>query len=162
MAALTTLGIVHTAASLLALGSGFAALARYKEILPTTRLGQVYLFTTLITAASALGIFQHGGIGPGHALAIVTLLALGTGTVAATTHLFGGFSRYVQAAGYSSTILFHLVPGFTEALTRLPFDAPVLPSAHAPEFKAIYAVLAAIFAVAFAVQVRWLRRQRKA
>jgi uncharacterized membrane protein len=160
MAALTTLGIVHTAASLVALVSGFTALARCKEILPTTRLGQVYLGATLITAASALGIFQHAGFGPGHALAIATLLALAIGTVAATTNVFGGAARYVQAASFSSTILFHLIPGFTEALTRLPFGAPLLPSAQAPVFKAIYAALAVVFALAFTAQVRWLLRQR--
>jgi hypothetical protein len=132
MSALTSLGVVHTAASLIAL------------------------------AASALGIFQHAGFGPGHALAIVTLLALGIGTLAATTNVFGGAARYVQAAGYSSTILFHLIPGFTEALTRLPPGAPLLPSGQAPAFKPIYAVLALIFALAFTMQVRWLRRQRAA
>ncbi len=162
MADLTTLGIVHTAASLIALVSGFTALARDREILPATRLGQVYVGATLVTAASALGIFQHGGFGPGHALAIVALAAVGAGILAAATSVFGGLSRYVQAVSFSATVLFHLVPGFTEVLTRLPIGAPLLPSAQAPAFKAIYAVLALAFAVGLTIQIRWLRRHRAA
>jgi hypothetical protein len=61
-----------------------------------------------------------------------------------------------------SPILFHMIPGLTEALTRLPIGAPLLPSAQAPAFKAIYAFFGVVFAVAFTAQVRWLRRQRAA
>ena len=162
MFGLTTLGIVHTAFSLVALASGFAALVRYKEISPNDRLGQVYLAATLVTAATALGIFRHGGFGPPHMLAILTLLALAVGVIAGTTQVFGRASRYVQAVSLSSTFLFHLIPGFTEALTRLPPGAPVLPSAAAPEFKTIYAVLTAIFCAGLFLQLRWLRSRRAA
>jgi uncharacterized membrane protein len=159
MLGLTPLGIVHTAISLVAVVSGFWALARDKEINPNTVLGQVYLATTLVTAATGLGIFQHGGFGPPHTLALLTFLALLVGTLAAVTDLFGRLSRYVQAASYSATILFHMIPGVTESLTRLPPSAPILPSADAPAFKPIYGVLVLLFLVGLVFQLRWLRTQ---
>ncbi len=92
-----------------------------------------------------------------HALSILTLLALLLGTAAALTPMFGRWSRYVQAVGYSTTMLFQLIPGFTETLTRLPPGQPVLPNAEAPAFGPIYGVLLLLFVVGLALQLRWLR-----
>lgn len=157
MFGLTTLGVFHTAVSLVAVVSGLWALARYREILLTNRLGQVYLVTTFLTAATGLGIFQHGGFGPPHVLSILTIVALATGTVAVVSRLFGRASRYVQAISYSATMLFHMVPGFTESLTRLPPSAPLVASAEAPVFQGIYGTLLLIFLIGLALQLRWLR-----
>lgn len=110
MLGLTTLGAFHTAIGLVAVVCGFIALARDKQIASQTRLGQVYLVTTLITAVTALGIFRRGGFGPPHVLPLLTILALGIGTAAGRSPLFGWASRYVHAISYSSTILFH-IPG---------------------------------------------------
>ena len=157
MFGLTPLGIVHTAVGLVALICGVWTLARDKEISTRNTLGQTYLAATLVTALTALGIFQHGGFGPPHMLAIFTLAALAVGTVAALTNLFGRWSRYLQAIGYSTTMLFHIIPGFTEALTRLPPGQPVLPSADAPAFGPIYGTLFLVFLVGLVLQLRWLR-----
>ena len=110
------LGWFHTAMGVIALVSGAVTLVKYKEITLTTRGGQIYLAATLVTAVTALGIFQHGFFGPGHALAVMTLLALAVGTVAAKTGLFGRFSRYVMAISYSGTLLFHCIPAITDGL----------------------------------------------
>jgi uncharacterized membrane protein len=157
MLGLTTLGVVHTAISLVALVCGFRALALDKHISAATTLGRTYLITTLLTALTGLGIFQHGGFGPPHVLSILTVLALAVGTLAALTGTFGRWSRYVQAISYTSTILFHMIPGFTETLTRLPPGHPLLPNADAPELRAIAGVLALLLIVGLVLQLRWLR-----
>ena len=110
MPEITPLGWFHTVLGIVALVSGVMTLVKFKEITLKTGLGKIYLLATLITAGTALFIFQHGAFGPGHALAIMTILALFVGTLAATTNLFRGYTRYVQALGYSSTLLFHCVP----------------------------------------------------
>jgi uncharacterized membrane protein len=155
---LTTLGVFHTAVSLFALFSGIWALARDKEISPTNRLGQFYLVTTLISAATGLGIFQHGGFGPPHVLALLTLAALAVGMVAATSGPFGRASRYIQTISFSSTILFHLIPGVTETSTRLPRGAPLVASPDAPVLQGVFLVLLVAFLIGVALQIRWLRR----
>jgi uncharacterized membrane protein len=112
------LGWFHTGIGVIALLSGGFTLARFKEISLQTRSGQIYLATTLITAGTALAIFQHGTFGPGHALAVMTLLALVVGTAAATKKSFGNWSRRVQAVSYSSTLLFHSIPAVTDGRIR--------------------------------------------
>ena len=157
MLGLTTLGVFHTAIALVAVVCGFIALARDKEISPTNRLGQVYLISTLVTAVTALGIFQHGGFGPPHVLAVLTLVALAVGTVAASSQLFGRAARYVQAISYSSTMLFHMIPAVAESSTRLPPGAPLVASADAPVLRVIDLALLVAFLVGATLQGRRIR-----
>ncbi|MDH3577524.1 MAG: hypothetical protein OEO71_06855 [Gammaproteobacteria bacterium] len=153
------LGWFHTAMGIIALISGGFTLARFREILLQTRSGQIYLATTLITAGTALAIFQRGEFGPGHALAVLTLLALAVGTVAATTKLFGKLSRYVQALSYTATLLFHCIPAITDGLLRLPIGDPVLTSIEDPVLKVCYLVLLVLFLLGVSLQLRWINRQ---
>ena len=160
MPEISALGWFHTGLGIVALVSGVIALAKYKEITLHTRSGQIYLAATLITAATALGIFQHGGFGAGHALALMTLLALATGTVASTTKLFGVLSRYVRAISYSATLLFHSIPAVTDGLLRLPVGDPVVTSIDDPTLRMCYLVLLVLFLVGISLQLRWIYRQR--
>jgi uncharacterized membrane protein len=144
---------------IVALLSGGFTLARYKEISLQTRSGQIYLATTLITAGTALAIFQHGEFGPGHGLAVMTLVALAVGTVAATVKPFGKLSRHVQAVSYSATLLFHSLPAVTDGLMRLPVGDPVLTSIEDPILKMCYLGLMALFLVGIILQLRWINRQ---
>ena len=153
------LGWFHTVMGIIALVSGVITLARFREISPGTRSGQLYLVATLITAGTALGIFQQGGFNPAHALAVMTLLALAVGTVAATTELFGKLSRYVQAFSYSATLLFHCIPAITDSLLRLPVGDPFLKSIEDPILKMCYLGLLILFLVGVSLQLRWIYRQ---
>ena len=154
------LGWFHTLMGAAALVSGGFTLAKHKEILVGNRSGQVYLVTTLITAGTALAIFQRGEFGPGHALAAMTLLALAVGTVAATTKIFGRMSRYLQALSYSATLLFHCIPAVTDGLLRLPVGDPVLSSIEDPVLKLCYLALLVLFLLGVSLQLRWIHRQR--
>lgn len=160
MPEISALGWFHTGLGIVALLSGVIALTKYKEITLQARSGQIYLAATLITAATALGIFQHGGFGAGHALAVMTLLALATGTVASTTKLFGVLSRYVRAISYSATLLFHSIPAVTDGLLRLPVGDPVVTSIDDPTLRMCYLVLLVLFLVGISLQLRWIHRQR--
>jgi uncharacterized membrane protein len=132
---LTSLGVLHTAISLVAVAAGIVALVRYKEISPKTLTGKVYVITTVLTCLTSFGIFQHGGFGKPHALGIITLVVLGAAALAGKTKTFGRASRYVETISYSATFLFHLIPGITETTTRLPLGAPLLSSAEAPSCR---------------------------
>jgi uncharacterized membrane protein len=153
------LGWFHTAMGVIALLSGGFTLAKFKEISLQNRSGQIYLVTTLITAGTALAIFQRGEFGPGHALAVMTLAALAVGALAETLKPFGKLSRYVQALSYSATLLFHCIPAVTDGLMRLPVGDPVLTSIEDPVLKMCYLGLVAIFLIGVSLQLRWLHRQ---
>jgi hypothetical protein len=125
MTGLTTLGIVHTTISLIAVVSGLWALIRDRHIVPTNRVGMVYLLATLVAAATGLGIFQNGGFGPPHALSIMTLIALAVGTIAAASDAFGRASRYIQTISYSSTFFFHMIVPRRIGAPAAPVARPV-------------------------------------
>ena len=161
MTGLTTLGVYHTAFAVVALFCAFFALLRDREISPRNRVGQIYIMTTAVTAATALGIYQHGGFGFQHVLAILTLAGLATGTLAVFTGFFGVSSRYVQAISFSTTILLHLIPGVTEMLTRLPLGHPLVTSYSAPALKVALLLLLVAFLVGLTLQIRWLRESSR-
>jgi uncharacterized membrane protein len=148
------LGWFHTATAVFALLCGFYTLYRNREILLSNRSGLLYVLATLVTAVTALLIYQRGTFGPGHALAILTLAALAVGTLAASTRLFGRFSRYLQAISYSATLLFHMIPAITDGLMRLPIGNPVVNSIESPLLKGFYASFLLIFVVGISLQIR--------
>jgi uncharacterized membrane protein len=157
MLGLTPLGTIHTAISLIAVAAGLIAFVRDKEISPRNWVGKIYVVTTVLTCLTAFGIFQHGGFGKPHALAILTLVVLGVAYVAGYTKLYGRASPYIETVSYSGTFLFHLIPAVTETTTRFPLGAPLLPNADAPALQAATAVLLVAFLAGAALQVRRLR-----
>ena len=157
MPAMTTLGVVHTAFALVALVCASIALIKYKEISPQNGSGSLYIVTTAVTALTSLGIYQHGGFGFQHILGILTIAGLAIGLLAARTKLFGSSSRTVQAIGFSTTILFHLLPGVTEMLTRFPPGNPIVASYSEPTLKIALLLVLVSFIVGLALQLRWLR-----
>jgi uncharacterized membrane protein len=142
---------------LAALAAGIAALVKFIEIRTDDAFGRTYLVLTLVTAASSLAIFRHGTFGPPHVLAILTLLALSAGYAAARSRAFGGASRHVQAICFTTTILFHLIPGVTETSIRLPVGHPFAESPESPVLRPIYLGLLAAWAIGLVLQIRWLR-----
>ncbi|MEJ8825744.1 hypothetical protein WKW80_27560 [Variovorax humicola] len=157
MLGLTSLGIVHTAISLVAVVAGVIAFFRYKEIVPGTRLGQVYIWTTVLTCLTGFGSFQHGGFGKPHALGILTLIVLAVAAVAGRTQLFGRVSKYVETISYTTTFFFHMIPGFTESLTRLPAGSPVFSSAEDPGLQPVVGIVFVLFLIGAVLQVLRLR-----
>lgn len=159
MPEISLLGWFHTGLGIIALVSGGFALIKYKEITLQQRSGQVYLSATLITAATALAIYQFGTFGPGHMLAVMTLAALAVGALAAKTKLFGSWSRYMQALCFSGTLLFHSLPAVTDGLMRLPVSNPVISSFEDPILRTCFAILLVLFLVGVSFQFRWIHRQ---
>lgn len=153
------LGWFHTIMGIIALVSGAITLAKFKEISLQRRSGQVYLAATLITAGTALAIFQRGEFGPGHALAVLTLLALAVGAIAETMKPIGNWSRHLQALSYSATLLFHCVPAITDGLMRLPIGDPVVTSFEDPILQTGYLILLVLFLIGITLQLRWVHRQ---
>jgi uncharacterized membrane protein len=157
MFGLTPLGMIHTAISLVALAAGLIAFIRDKEISPKNDIGKIYVIATVLTCLTALGIFQHGGFGKPHALAIITLVVLGVAAVAGNTPLYGRASPYVETVSYSATFLFHMIPGATETVTRLPLGAPLVTNPEAPVLQAAAAAFFVAFLIGATLQVQRLR-----
>ena len=84
--------------SLIALIAGFGAFWRYKEISTGTLSGQTFVGGTVLSCVTGLGIFQHGGFGNPHILAIVTLVVLAVALAAEYLNVFGRVSRHVATS----------------------------------------------------------------
>ena len=110
MPAMTLLGWFHTIMGIAALLLAVGAISRHGVIKASTQLGGAYLVVTAIVAGSALGIYNQGGFGIAHILALLTLGAALGGFLLERFHIFGAASRYFQAIAYSATILFHMIP----------------------------------------------------
>lgn len=156
MLGLTNLGIIHTAISLVAVGAGAVALIRDKEITSRNGVGQLYIWTTVLTCLTGFPIMQHGGFGKPHALGVITLLVLVVAALAGKGKL-GRVSRYVEVVSYSATFFFQMIPLFTETATRLPVGAPLASSPEAPGLQAAIGAVFVIFLIGATLQVRRLR-----
>jgi uncharacterized membrane protein len=139
-----------------ALGAGIVALIRDKAILPATLTGKIYVITTILTCITGFGIFQHGGFGKPHALGVITLVVLGIAAAAGSSS-FGKASPYIALVSYSLTFFFHLVPGITETVTRLPLGSPWVANAEAPELQKAIGAVFVVFLIGVILQVLRLR-----
>ena len=156
---LSPMGIFHTVLGIGAVVSVFVLLWQDKEIRVERGLAKFYLLATVLTAASALTIFRHGGPNGAHVLGVMTILAVIAGLVAGRAGFLGGAQKYIVALCFSSTVLFHLLPTATEILTRFPMDAPLVNSLEAPLLQKTFAVIGGVFLVMLALQMNWLRGQ---
>ncbi len=161
MPEMTLLGWIHTIIAIIALIAGFYALAIYKVITPKQKTGQIYLICTLIAAVTALMIYKHDGFGPGHSLAVLTLLALVGGFVVTKIPVFATIAEYIQTFCFSVTLLFHMIPAITDGLLRLPVGDPILTNPHDPMLKKFYLAFLVIFLVGYVMQFLWLKKQKK-
>ena len=139
--------------------SGFYTLFAYKIISIINFSAQLYLCLTLVVAASALGIYNQGGFGIAHVLAVLTLIAITGGFVMEKYKIFGSMSKYFQALGYTSTLLFHMIPAITDFLRRLPIGDPFIDSFEDPLLMNFYLSFLLAYLIGISYQMYWLKQQ---
>jgi len=155
---MTLLGWFHTLLGVVALVTAFYTLYKYKVISLTNLSGKLYVMVTVIVAVTALGIYNQGGFGIAHWLAVLTLVAVFGGVIMEKLKLFGRFSIYFQALGYSSTLLFHMIPAITDFLLRLPLDDTFVDSIDDPLLVGFHQAFLAVYLMGMAIQMRWLHK----
>ena len=159
MPEMTLLGWFHTVLGVLAVLSGFYTIYKYRVISFQESSGKLYILVTLLVAGSALGIYNQGGFGVAHVLAVLTLIALTGGYIMERYRWFGSFSKYFQALGYTSTLLFHMIPAITDFLRRLPVGDPFIDSFDDPLLLNFHFSFLVIYLIGIILQMVWLKRQ---
>jgi Mg/Co/Ni transporter MgtE len=132
MPEMTLLGWFHTILGILAVLSGFYTIYKYKVISSEVGSGKLYVLVTLLVAGSALGIYNQGGFGVAHVLAVLTLIAL--------------------AGGY-------IMPAITDFLRRLPVGDPFIDSFEDPLLLNFHMAFLIIYVLGIIAQMIWLKRQ---
>ncbi len=92
MPPMTMLGWFHTIMGVIAILTAAYTLYRHRIIRAADAPGRAYLLMTLLVAGSALAIYNQGGFGVGHILAVLTLTALLVGYVFETFAPVGKWS----------------------------------------------------------------------
>ena len=157
MPAMTLLGWFHTIMGVAALLLAIVSIYRYSFIHSTDKEGAASLLITVIVAGSALGIYNQGGFGVAHILAILTLGAALGGFILERFRIFGKASPYFQAIAYSATILFHMIPAITDFLRRLPVGDPFIDSFESPLLQGFHLGFLALYVLGVLVQCYRLR-----
>lgn len=152
MFGLTAVGLIHTVLSLVALATLVTAFVREGRLTSTRPIGRLSLVTTALAALSSLVIFRHGGPGPAHVLAVLTLIAVIAAFVFARMKALVG-----EGIAAGLTLLFHLIPGVTETLVRVPTSQPFAASPEDPALRPVYGVVLVISAIVVGLQVRAAR-----
>lgn len=158
MPAMTLLGWFHTIMGIAALLLAAGAISRHGVIKASTRLGGAYLVVTVIVAGSALGIYNQGGFGIAHILALLTLGAALGGFLLERFNIFGAASQYFQAIAYSATILFHMIPAITDFLRRLPVGDPFIDSFDSPVLQGFHLAFLVLYLIGVTIQIVKLRK----
>ena len=156
---MTMLGWFHTVLGVGAVLSGFYTIFKYRVISIEENSGRLYVYLTLVVAVSALGIYNQGGFGIAHILAVLTLIAIAGGVIMEKVKFFGSFSKYFQALGYTSTLLFHMIPAITDFLRRLPVGDPFVDSLEDPLLINFLLAFLLIYFVGISNQMLWLKKQ---
>ena len=157
MPEMTLLGWFHTIFGVFALVTACYTLRHYKVISMEHLPGRLYVYITIFVAGSSLAIYNQGGFGIAHWLGVLTLVAVFGGLAMEKFELFGGFSKYFQALGYSSSLLFHMIPAITDFLRRLPVGDPFVDSFDDPLVVNFHLAFLVVYVVGIVIQMRWLK-----
>lgn len=149
---LSTLGIIHTVISILAIIAGFVALFRSGRIDPRSSAGRWYVILTILTCLTSFGVMKTGKLTPAHGLSVLVLMLLGLAIYA--RRLFGARGPKVETILMSATLFFSFIPAITETLTRVPLSHPIADSPDAPIIKTGYLILLLLFAIGLFLQLR--------
>ena len=155
---LTSLGVLHTIISIVALFVGIYLMVRDHKITSEGLLGKTYVVTTILVCLTGFGIFQHGGFGKAHALGVITLLTFGLIYLAHRKQL-GKSSAVIELVAFTFTLFFHFVPTITEGLTRLPYGSPFALTPDDQSIKGLIGGFLVVFIVIAILQVRAFRKR---
>ncbi len=148
---MSTLGIIHTVVSVIPVIAGIYSFSKYGAIMSKSDAGRIYLITIVLSVVTSFGLSSTGGFNPGHAIGILTLLAIAFSFIIGKLGWFGRLNRYLQVLSMSFTYFLLMVPAINETLSRVP---PANPIGNGPDSPPVQATTAA-WAVLFLIGICW-------
>lgn len=158
---LSTLGLIHTLLSLIPVLAGTSALLREGRIELGNRTGKTYALGLMATVFTSFGLSSTGGFNPGHALGIVSLLALGFAYLAPRLGWLGKAGEYLRNLALTFSFALQFIPASNEILKRVPFSQPFSTGPDSPIAKQFAAGVMLLFVLGALWQAWKLRQQRK-
>jgi len=160
MPEITLLGWLHTFLGISAISIGVYEIFKNKHFSIDSNTSQAYFWLTFFTAITALNIYNQGGFGIAHILAVLALIALFVGWMTETFDLAGKYTAHLFTLSFSSTFLFHLFPAIADSLRRLPLNNPIADSLTDPVIIQSYIILMLCFLALLTYQFVQINRGR--
>ncbi|WP_447749220.1 hypothetical protein [Pseudomonas nicosulfuronedens] len=157
---LSTLGIVHTAISLVPLVAGLWAFYRRGRIDPRSPLGRWYVYGMILGVLTAFGLSSTGGVNAGHAIGILCLIAIALASYAQRITALGGLSEYLETAAMSFSFFLMMIPTLNESLSRLPPSHPIGQGPDSPPVQTAVMVALLVFVLGVLYQFYRIHRRR--
>lgn len=158
---ISPLGAAHTLISLVPAVAGLYSYVRYRGIHSDKRSGKIYIVSIVLAVLAAFGLSSTGGFNAGHALGIMTLLAIGFALLLPRTSILPRAQTYLSQLAFSFSYFLMWVPGINETLTRLPPAHPLADGPQSPLVRGALTVWLAVFVVGCVAQCLWIRAQRR-
>lgn len=121
---LSNLGIFHTAIGVIAILSALLSFVQYGKINLTKVAGKIYLYGTIITSLTALGISKNGGFNAGHLFSIFILILVLLSSIISRKKRGNTKARFFENFLLSFSFFLSLVPTVNETFTRVPIGHP--------------------------------------
>jgi cbb3-type cytochrome oxidase subunit 3 len=151
---LTNLGIFHTIIGIIAIVAALTSFVKHGKINLYVLSGKIYVYGTIVTSLTALGISKLGGFNPGHAFALfIVILVL----VAYYLHLRkkgNTRARYFENFSLSLSLFLSLIPTVSETFRRVPIGHPLAKDPADPSIAKTLLVLLILFVVGAVYQFR--------
>ena len=155
---LSNLGIFHTTIGIISLGAAFASCLKHGKIDLDRTSGKTYLFGTIITSLTALGLSKHGGFNAGHIFSLLVLLLVVAAYVLNTKMKSNKRARHFENFFLSFSFFLSMIPTVNETLTRIPLGHPFAKDSSDP---LIGKILLPVFILFIAGTVYQIVQQRK-
>lgn len=142
---LSTLGIFHTIIGIAAIVAAVVSYIKYGKINLAELSGKIYLYSTVITSLTALGISKHGGFNPGHIFSIFILILVVAAYFLHAKKGGNNRSKYVENFLLSFSFFLSWVPTINETFTRVPLAKPLAKGPTDPIIAQTLLVLLVLF-----------------
>ena len=122
---LSGLGIFHTIIGIVAIVAAIISFVRFGKIDLTHLSGKIYLYTTTVTALTALGISKHGGFNAGHIFSVFIFILVVVAFWLSVKRIVNNKARYIENFLLSFSFFLSLIPTVNETFTRVPLGHPL-------------------------------------
>lgn len=155
---LSTIGIIHTLIGIAAIIAAIISYVKLGKIDLAHVTGKIYLYGTVITSLTALGIFNHGGFNVGHIFALFIVVLVLVAYYLHVKKQGNNNFRYIENVFLSFSFFLSWIPTINETFNRVPVSHPL---ANGPTDPLIGKTILVFFVLFIIGSVFQFRKQRK-
>lgn len=155
---LSGLGIFHTIIGVAAIIAAVVSFVKNGKIDLNKRSGKVYVYGTLITSLTALGLSSVKGLNPGHILALLIILLIVVAYFLYAKKQGNNKARYIENFFLSFSFFLSMIPTVNETFTRIPVGHPL---ANGPQDPLIGKTMLLLLVLFIAGSIMQFIKQRK-